>query len=326
MIALVSLLLASMCAGPAFVGLSKANPYYYDSVEDGVIAPPEGTQPPDIFIVTPVNGTAYASGNISITFTATMPPSNNVSLDITKIYYTGSWQRSPTQLDFGTLPLALSINLTDVPEGPRWLKISAEATGMHMTYLARGSAPGASSIPAIITHYVTMKIVGSSTVNFTVDTTPPIVSVLSSENKTYCEDSGFPLNFSATEQTSWVGYSLDGQSNVTISGNTTLNELALGSHALVLYANDTAGNEASTASAFTIVPSPTPSPTPSSETSPSPSPIPSLFPPSTSSPSQNAEHPPVLDLPVETILAVTLATIFLLVSIALVLRSKRMKH
>ena len=70
---------------------------------------------------------------------------------------------------------------------------------------------------------------------------PPVITVLSPENKTYpVED--VPLTFTVSESTSWIGYSLDGQMNVTISGNTTIVGLSDGSHSLVVYAKDTAGN------------------------------------------------------------------------------------
>jgi len=39
-----------------------------------------------------------------------------------------------------------------------------------------------------------------------------------------------------------MAYSLDGQANVTVTGNITLSGLSEGSHNLVVYANDTAGN------------------------------------------------------------------------------------
>ncbi len=81
----------------------------------------------------------------------------------------------------------------------------------------------------------------SDAVHFTVDTTPLNISILSPENKTYTVDD-VPLNFTISELTSWIGYSLDGQANVTITGNTTLFDLADGSHSIVIYANDTAGN------------------------------------------------------------------------------------
>jgi hypothetical protein len=85
-------------------------------------------------------------------------------------------------------------------------------------------------------------VLDNSTVYFTIDDgNPPIISNLSVENKTY-HTPGVPLNFTVDEQTSWIGYSLDGQANVTLTGNITLNDLSYGSHTLTVYANDTVGN------------------------------------------------------------------------------------
>jgi len=74
-----------------------------------------------------------------------------------------------------------------------------------------------------------------------VDTTPPIVSILYPENKTYTVED-VPLTFTVSESTALMGYSLDGQMNVTISGNTTMVDLSEGTHTITVYANDTAGN------------------------------------------------------------------------------------
>lgn len=80
------------------------------------------------------------------------------------------------------------------------------------------------------------------TVYFTVnDGNPPIISNLSLENKTYSQDN-LPLDFTVDESTSWIGYCLDGQTNVTITENCTLTELPAGSHTLTIYATDAAGN------------------------------------------------------------------------------------
>ena len=73
------------------------------------------------------------------------------------------------------------------------------------------------------------------------DTTSPTISILSPENKSYPINNVL-LTFTVSESTSWIGYSLDGQMNVTITGNTTLSELSDGSHSLIVYTNDTAGN------------------------------------------------------------------------------------
>jgi hypothetical protein len=73
------------------------------------------------------------------------------------------------------------------------------------------------------------------------DTVPPTISIVSPENKTYAVDS-VSSTFVVSEPTVWNGYSLDGQGNVTITGNTTLTGLSDGSHSLTIYANDSAGN------------------------------------------------------------------------------------
>jgi len=73
------------------------------------------------------------------------------------------------------------------------------------------------------------------------DTTPPTISILSPENKTYSVNDVL-LTFTVSESTSWIGYSLNGQMNMTITGNITMSELSEGFHSLIVYASDTAGN------------------------------------------------------------------------------------
>jgi hypothetical protein len=72
-------------------------------------------------------------------------------------------------------------------------------------------------------------------------TTPPVVAVFSPQNTTY-GTTFVSLVFSVNKATSWIGYSLDNQANVTITENTTLTNLAIGSHSMVVYANDICGN------------------------------------------------------------------------------------
>ncbi len=74
-----------------------------------------------------------------------------------------------------------------------------------------------------------------------IDTTPPKVSILSLENKTYSAAS-IPLDFIINERISQSTYSLDGQENVTINANTTLTGLSEGDHNVIVYATDEAGN------------------------------------------------------------------------------------
>jgi nitrous oxidase accessory protein NosD len=69
---------------------------------------------------------------------------------------------------------------------------------------------------------------------------PPTVSIISPENKTYTV-TDVPLTFAVNENTS-LAYSLDGHSNVTITGNTTLPGVSNGTHSLVLYARNGFGD------------------------------------------------------------------------------------
>jgi len=85
----------------------------------------------------------------------------------------------------------------------------------------------------------------SESIDFVVqDTTPPAIDILSPEEKTY-SIINVPLTFKVAERVSWIAYSLDGQSNVTINGNTTFTVLSEGPHSILVFAGDMAGNTGS---------------------------------------------------------------------------------
>ncbi len=87
---------------------------------------------------------------------------------------------------------------------------------------------------------------------YLLQTTPPKIGVLSPTNLTYTE-SNVSLVFTVDKHVAWAFYSLDGEQNVTISGNTTLTGVSSGSHSITVYANDTYGNiAASETVTFTI--------------------------------------------------------------------------
>ena len=79
-------------------------------------------------------------------------------------------------------------------------------------------------------------------VYFRIDAVPQNISILLPENITYVLE--VPLQFFVDEPASWVGYSLDGEENVTVTGNVTLSGLSVGQHTLTLYAKDESGNPA----------------------------------------------------------------------------------
>jgi len=85
------------------------------------------------------------------------------------------------------------------------------------------------------------------------DASPPVISVSSPQSKTY-DIGNISLNFTINESALWIGYSLDGQDNVTITADIILSGLSKDAHTLTVYAKDMAGNiGASETIHFTIV-------------------------------------------------------------------------
>ncbi|MCW4017248.1 MAG: hypothetical protein NWF00_00965 [Candidatus Bathyarchaeota archaeon] len=68
-------------------------------------------------------------------------------------------------------------------------------------------------------------------------TSPPVIAVLSPENKIYT-NSSIPLVFTINKPAIWMGYQIDNGRNVTITGNTTITDLPDGRHNMTLYAAD----------------------------------------------------------------------------------------
>jgi len=68
---------------------------------------------------------------------------------------------------------------------------------------------------------------------------PPTIEIVFPENRTYRE---VLLHFTVNRGTSWIGYSLDGKANVTVSAQVQLANLSQGAHWVRMYANDSAGN------------------------------------------------------------------------------------
>jgi parallel beta-helix repeat protein len=74
------------------------------------------------------------------------------------------------------------------------------------------------------------------------DVTPPLINILKPKNGNVYYATSIDLTFTVNEETSWMGYSLDGNENVTVTGNTTLNDLSIGSHDVIVFASDTSEN------------------------------------------------------------------------------------
>lgn len=122
--------------------------------------------------------------------------------------------------------LVKNVTLADVPEGSHTVTIFAVEEG---GYLRDRLTYGFSMTAEYL-------------FNFTIDTVPPNVEVLDMAEKVYVEASDVPLNFTVSEPTSKIMYSLNGSANVTVNGTATLSGLAVGTHNLTIYAWDEMGN------------------------------------------------------------------------------------
>ena len=239
-IAFILTLLTLSVAGTLFVGLGKANPYWHESVYEGDMSPPDGTPPPVVLLFSPSNGTVFSSKNFFLIFNVSIVKSYAGFPDVDRIYYRPSWQSSSVDVKPNKAN-SYSINITDVPEGTHLLSVHAVQEGRVYTHEEIRQHWNA---PDSITHYYkTFKITGSSRINFTIDATPPKVSILSIQNKTY-DTPDAQLDIAVNEKSlSKLSYVLDGQENVTIVENTTLSDLSNGEHSLTVYATDEAGND-----------------------------------------------------------------------------------
>lgn len=173
------------------------------------------------------------------------------------IYFAYEHSTHEVVIQSDTTPPAISIiypenktyAIRDVPltfivsESTSWIGYRLDEQ-MNVTINSNTTIVGLSDATHFITVYAndTAGNMGySDIVYFTVDTASPSIEILSPENRTY-DTTDIPLNFTVNESVSWTAYSLNGQANITITGNTTLSGLSDGSHILIVYANDIAGN------------------------------------------------------------------------------------
>jgi hypothetical protein len=88
----------------------------------------------------------------------------------------------------------------------------------------------------------------------------PTIALLTPEQSTY-NSSLVPLKFTVDQTFTLIKYSLDGQENVTIAGNTTLTGLTSGYHNVTVYATNEAGKTGASETFFFGVEVPEPFPT-----------------------------------------------------------------
>jgi len=212
------LVLVLMLLVVAQAGFVQANPYYFA----GIVPPDVLTKPPKID-ASLVNGTVYRTNNVSLNFFVTKPESPNaMSTALTDISYKTDWLENTT-ISYDRYEGAEFIEtfrcstiLTDIPDGNHSITIYAQGTGWYVSNNL---------------YQTQFRINCTTTLLFAVETVLPKVSV--SMQKSY-NTADVPLDIIVNKPMNEIFYSLEGQGDVTIGGNTTLAGLAEGDHTLTV--------------------------------------------------------------------------------------------
>jgi hypothetical protein len=244
-VAFVLACLLSVMVISGFVGLAEANPHAYPAYG--------GTFSSQLIIpiASPQNNTVYTTNNIAVIFNVNTPERTGVSY-LLKVYYTADWLPKDVIVYLG----AVRSNRHTFTEHTEHNATYVIPDGEHnLTIVATGEGGTLYS-----EKWYSFEMAGVSVINFTIDTTPPKISVLSLENKTYNASDAL-LDFALNEPVSQISYVLDGGENLTIECNTTLTDLPNGEHNVTVYATDLAGNVGSSETITFTVAKPDPFPT-----------------------------------------------------------------
>jgi hypothetical protein len=252
---LIIALLYSAVVGTGFVDPAIANPLWGSSVYKGEVGAPSK---PTIIISSPKNNTRLKTNSLSVTLNVSIITTNMQDYQewISRVYYKSDWLQEDTYVYEYYNPdpnyirpkiteFYYRLNLTEIPEGVHKITFHAVERGFYC--------------PSLLEYYG-FSANDSSVVVFTIDTTPPSISVLSLENRRF-NSSDVPLNFGVDEPFEKASYVLDGQQNVTITGNTTLTGLPNGDHNVTIYAIDEAGNTGVSETIYFSIDVPEPFPT-----------------------------------------------------------------
>jgi hypothetical protein len=231
--------------GTQVINIGKAFPPYQSDLESSIT----------IFVSSPENNKLYNTDAVKLNFNVTVGETTDNSL-ISKVCYKTDWQEENStifsfdgyflrELMYQLLShrktlinpiskFSTTLNITGVPDGNHSITIYAS-----MWYYSSMERRLDVFEEYFDYNDLTMANIGT-TVSFAIDTTPPIISILSTKDK--YDTSDVPLNFTVNELVSQITYSLDGQDKVTIPENATLIELRNGDHNVTVYATDWAGN------------------------------------------------------------------------------------
>ena len=279
---IASLVLVSLLVGMQTVEIVKANPIAHQIPPSSPI-----TDPPKITVESPSN-IAYYSQDVLLSFALTgcnrmLPfPNSGPFYHLTSVSYELDGQKQ--YLGFSAIQdnQTFSELLTGLSNGEHVVTVFVVATSVYATNIV---SEGDYNYQYQTNFYHSQ---ASETINFctvapsgsTVSPSPtpspsPMVTILSPQNDTLFNvildgvNYQLPLVYETNSSLSWVGYSLDGASNVTVTGNSTLRVVGSnGYHTLTVCANDTSGNWATPQTVTYLVnfnpdytPTPSPSPT-----------------------------------------------------------------
>jgi hypothetical protein len=221
-------------SGTAFVSFGMANPYIRDYV-----APDSNTKPPQISTYSPENNSVCS--NVYLSINVSLPKSTTATFSfLHNVYYQADWLANQTYL-YNSKGLSDEIRSDNSPER-QYFSYSGVLDGvLEGSHSFTIYAEGGGWYPPEGMIQSGFFIDGNSTVFFTFDNTPPIITLLSAENKTYYT-SDVPLSVLTNELVTQTSYSLDGQTNMTVTENATLAGLSVGEHNLTVYSWDSAGN------------------------------------------------------------------------------------
>jgi hypothetical protein len=239
---LILALLFSALVVTLLVNLVSANPVG--------VTPPDYVPPPAVMIQFPKDD-AQIGNNVTVAFTVkgsqnfanTMrsPSSFTYFLDSEAVRF---WPNKISRASADLFSYTCEVVLSDLSEGSHSLSVSVDIEYLWSSLQLPISATGVSKV-----------------VIFIVNAVPPYVSVLSLEPARTYKVVTLPLDFTVSEPTSWLGYSLDGRGNVTVAGNVTLAGLSKGAHELTVYATDAFGSTGASEKLSFTVDTPEPFPT-----------------------------------------------------------------
>jgi hypothetical protein len=225
--------------GTSFVGVVIANPI-------GMF--PTEPEPLIITIQSPRNGSSLLQEHLTVTFSLQNPTlsgadSITYSVDgqdkgsINAVVTSRSGERFKGFFDIENY--SATIDLAGLIDGWHKLTITASGTSPYNPDPKDGGS-------------IFAKVSSSASIQFLFDISKPNITILTPQNQTYTA-AQIPLNFSISEQTDSITYELDQYPSQVIYENTTLSNLAVDTHSLTIYANDTIGRLGSSQTVYFTV-------------------------------------------------------------------------